>query len=87
MKVISFYDEIESKEYQCQKLMYQTFINEMQEMISPGEASFDATRLGSSFCSSCDPRVSLLMSKPLGNDSLLEGEIFTLKDREIIVPV
>ena len=75
MKVISFYDEIESKEYQCQKLMYQTFINEMQEMISPGEASFDATRLGSSFCSSCDPRVSLLMSKPLGNDSLLERQL------------
>ena len=75
MRVISFSDESESKEYQCQKLMYQAFISEMREMVAPVEASLDATRLGSSFCSSCDPRVSLLLSKPLGNDSLLDRQL------------
>ena len=75
LRVISFNTETESKEYQCQKLMYQAFIDEMREMVAPVEASLDATRLGSSFCSSCDPRVAGLLNKPLGNDQLLDRQL------------
>ena len=75
LRVISFNTETESREYQCQRLMYQAFIDEMREMVAPVEASLDATRLGSSFCSSCDPRVAGLLNKPLGNDQLLDRQL------------
>ena len=74
-RVISFNDKSLSKEYRYQKLLYQAFVNEMREMVSPLELSFDVNRFGSSFCETCDPRVSPFINRPLGNDALLERQL------------
>ena len=64
-----------SKEYRYQRLLYQAFVNEMKEMVCSVELSLDINRLGSSFCETCDPRVSLFVNRPLGNDSLLDRQM------------
>ena len=37
--------------------------------------SFDMSRLDQSFCAHCDPRISLLFSRPIGNDRLMDKQI------------
>ena len=75
IRVVSYSSGEESREYMCQKLLYQSFVNELKELIAPVELSLDVTRLQTMFCGTCDPRLSALLNQPLGNDSLLERQL------------
>ena len=74
-RVVSYGPAEESYEFRCQKILYQAFVNEMMEMVAPLETSLDASRLGSTFCESCDYRIAPFLSRPLGNDALLERQL------------
>ena len=47
----------------------------MRQTMCEVRDSFDMSRLDQSFCSTCDPRVSLLFSRPIANDRLMEKQI------------
>ena len=74
-RVISREQSEESAEFTIQKVLYQAFVNEMVEIVAPLGASLDASRLGSTFCESCDPRISPYLSRPVENNALLERQL------------
>ena len=61
--------------WSARKLFYELYIAEMRQTMCEVRDSFDMSRLDQSFCSTCDPRVSLLFSRPIANDRLMEKQI------------
>ena len=47
----------------------------MKQTMCQVRDSFDMSRLDQSFCAHCDPRISLLFSRPIANDRLMDKQI------------
>ena len=61
--------------WSARKLFYDLYVAEMKQTMCQVRDSFDMSRLDQSFCATCDPRVSLLFSRPIANDRLMDKQV------------
>ena len=73
--VISFGMPHENSEFKIQSLYYRTFLEEVKQITAPFTQSLDMGKIGSSWCQTCDPRLNLLVHRPVANDLLMDKQL------------